>query len=424
MSNTFRALRSRNYRLFFSGQILSLIGSWMENLAMSWLVYRLTHSELLLGTVSFSSQIPMFLISPIAGVVTDRIHKRKLLVITQTLAMLLALTLALLVLTNRIQPWHIIVLSVFVGIVNAFDMPGRQAFVPQLVENREDLGNAIALNSTMFNAARLIGPAIAGFTVHLAGEGVCFAINSASFLCVIFALLKMTTVEPVRDKVPAHPLRELREGMAYTMNFHPIRVLLQLIAIASLAAGGYSVMMPVFAADVYHGSSNTLALQLGAAGVGALIASTMLARRASVVGLGGWILMASSTFGVALALFGLTRSLYVGLPLLVLIGFGSILHMGATNTLLQTFVADHMRGRVMAFYTMSFVGTMPIGSLLGGWMGSHFGPAITLGTMGVLTLLGALSFYRNLPEFRRVLTPIYEERGILPSSPKSVDAAG
>lgn len=416
MSDTFRAFRSRNYRLFFSGQILSLVGSWMENLAMSWLVYRLTHSEVLLGTVTFSSQVPMFLISPIAGVVTDRMHKRKLLVVTQTLMMLLALTLALLVLTNRIQVWEIIVLSVFVGIVNAFDMPSRQAFVPQLVENREDLGNAIALNSTMFNAARLIGPAIAGFTVHLAGEGVCFAINAASFLCVIFALLKMTTIEPVRESAPKHPLRELREGAAYTASFHPIRVLLRLIAVASLSAGAYSVMMPVFAADVYHGSSNTLALQLGAAGVGALIASTMLARRASVVGLGGWILIASTTFGVALMLFGLTRQLVFGLPLLVLIGFGSILHMGATNTLLQTFVADHMRGRVMAFYTMSFVGTMPIGSLLGGWMASRFGPAITLGIMGFLTLLGALSFYRDLPEFRRILKPIYEEKGLLPTA--------
>lgn len=414
MGDTFRALRYRNYRLFFSGQILSLIGTWMESVAMSWLVYRITGSELLLGTVAFASQIPMFCVAPFAGVVTDRLPKQKLLIITQTLSMVLALTLAILVLTNVIHVWHIVALSIGVGMVSAFDMPARQAFVPYLVEKREDLGNAIALNSTMFNIARLIGPAIAGVTIRFVGEGICFAINSASFLCVIFALTRMNTNEPAPPSTHRHPIRDLREGAAYAWGLHPIRVLLGLIALASLASGAYAVLLPVFAKDVYHGDSGTLGYLYGAVGIGALVSATMLARRASVVGLGRWILISSSVFGVSLALFGFTHTPWLGVPLLAVLGWGAMLHMGSTNTLLQTFVDDSMRGRVMAFYTMSFVGTMPIGSLISGWASTRIGPTWTLVAAGCVSLVGSYGFYRALPEFRRILRPMYRERGILP----------
>ncbi|WP_265101635.1 MFS transporter [Fimbriimonas ginsengisoli] len=412
-------MRSRNYRLFFTGQIVSLIGTWMESLAMSWLVYRLTGSAVLLGTVAFSSQIPMFCVTPFAGVVTDRIDHRRLLIATQTVAMILAGILAVLTITGTIHVWHIIVLSVLVGINGAFDTPARQAFVPALVERREDLGNAIALNSTMFNIARLIGPAVAGVTISLVGEGGCFAINTLSFVFVIWALAKMDTPAHRAPAEKKNPLRDLREGAAYAWSLHPIRVLLGLIALASLASGAYSVLLPVYAADVYHGGKahgpQILGLMFGSVGVGALVSATMLARRASVVGLGKWIVISSSCFGLGLILFGLARSEWLGIPLLALVGFGAMLHMGSTNTLLQTFVEDRMRGRVMAFYVMAFIGTMPIGSLVSGAASHAFGPTVVLLVAGLITLLGSYGFYRSLPEFRRVLRPIYEDKGILPS---------
>jgi len=381
---------------------------------MSWLVYRLTGSEVLLGTVAFASQIPMFCVAPFAGVMTDRMPKQRLLIITQTLAMLLAMALAILVLTNAIHVWHIVVLSVGVGMVNAFDMPARQAFVPQLVDDRRDLSNAIALNSTMFNIARLIGPAVAGIAIRFVGEGVCFLINTISFLCVIFALTRMDTKEAPYQGPKRNAVRDLREGAAYAWSFHPIRVLLGLIAVASLASGAYSVLLPVFAKDIFHGDSGTLGYLYGAVGLGALVSATMLARRASVVGLAKWILVASAVFGASLAVFGLSPTPWVGAPILAFVGFGAMLHMGSTNTLLQTFVEDNMRGRVMAFYTMSFVGTMPIGSLVAGWSSNAIGPTWTLLVFSVITLLGSVGFYRQLPEFRRVLRPIYQEKGILP----------
>lgn len=417
MGEMFRSLRSRNYRLFFMGQIVSLVGTWMESLAMSWLVYRLTGSEVLLGTVAFSSQIPMFVVTPFAGVVTDRVDRRKLLIGTQTVAMILAGALAILTLTKTIQVWHIIALSILVGMNSAFDTPTRQAFVPSLVERKEDLPNAIALNSTMFNVARLIGPAFAGVAVGWIGEGGCFALNTVSFLFVIGALVMMRTKPFAPPDEPKHPIRDLREGAAYAWSLHPVRLLLGLIALASLASGAYSVLLPVFAKDVYHGGDvngpRILGMLFGAVGIGALISATMLARRASVVGLGKWIVMASAVFGTSLILFGLSSSEWVGLPLLVGIGFGAMLHMGSTNTLLQTFVDDRMRGRVMAFYVMAFIGTMPIGSLVSGAVSSHFGPGRTLFVAGLITLCGSLWFYRSLPEFRRALRPIYEEKGIL-----------
>lgn len=416
MRRTFRALRSRNYRLFFGGQTLSLIGTWMESIAMSWLVYRLTGSELLLGTVAFSSQIPMFFVSPFAGLVSDRYDRRKILITTQIVFAILSAILAGLVLTNLIQVWEIIVLSVAVGVTSAFDNPARQALVPDLVEDREDLANAIALNSTQFNIARLIGPAIAGFTISVVGEGICFAINAASFLAVIGALTAMRTHWTPPETAQEGPIHKLREGARYVLHFHPVRVLLMLIALASLVSGMNQVLLPVFAKEIYHGTSVTFSLLSTAIAIGALASATLLAARSTIVGLGRWILIASATFAVSVALFGFTRSIYAGFPILIVMGLGMMMHMGATNTLIQSIVEDEMRGRVMAFYTMSFIGTMPIGSLLGGFLSSHFGPTATLLVGGITGLVGAAMFYRSLPEFRSVLKPIYEEKGILPAT--------
>jgi MFS family permease len=385
----------------------------MESVALSWLVFTLTGSEVLLGTVLFCQQIPMFVVSPFAGVVAERFDRRKLLVGTQTSMMIFASALAVLVLGHWIQVWQIIALSVLVGISNAFDSPTRQAFVYQLVDRREDLGNAIALNSTMFNIARLIGPVIGGFTYKLFGPGVCFAINAGSFLYVIIALLLMDTVPHPRGEMLRNPFAQIWEGAKYAWNLHPIRLLLGLIALASLANGAYSVLLPVYAATVFHGDSGTLGYLYGAVGIGALFAAQMLARRGSVVGLGRWIVMASAVFAVSLVLFGLDRWFFAGLPLLACVGFGSMLQMGSTNTLLQTIVEDRMRGRIMSFYVMAFMGTMPAGSLASGYLSSRFGPSITLAIAGGITLVGTLWFYRSLPEFRRILRGIYAEKGIL-----------
>lgn len=413
MRATFRAFRSYNYRLFFVGQVLSLIGSWMDSLAMSWLVYRLTGSEILLGTVGFCSQIPMFLMSPYAGIVSDRIDRRRILLTTQSLSAVQAMVLAILVLTGSIKVWHIIVLSIFVGLVNAFDNPARQALVPDLVEDRTDLSNAIALNSTQFNIARLIGPAVGGFTIAAVGEGWCFFINAISFLAVIGALAMMRLKRHEAPKSTVGPIAQIREGAVYVWKLHPIRILLMLMATASLVAGAYGVLLPVYAKDVYHGNSETLGWMYAAVGVGALVAATMLASRRSVVGLGRWVVIASMVFGISLAAFGFTRSMWTGLPVLAVLGFGMMKHFGSTNTLIQTIVEDRMRGRVMAFYMMAFVGTMPIGSLLGGLLSAQIGPAYTLLLGGLIALGGSVSFYRSLPEFRRILRPIYEKKGIL-----------
>lgn len=415
MGNMFRALQSRNYKLFFGGQTLSLIGTWMESLAMSWLVFRLTGSAFLLGTVAFANQIPMFLVSPFAGVLTDRIDKRRLLVGTQIALGLLSLTLSLLVFQKLIQVWEILVLASLVGIVNAFDMPGRQAFVVEIVEDRDHLANAIALNSTQFNIARLIGPAVAGLTVRAVGEAACFLINAISFLAVVAALLLMRVV-PHEPKAHAAAWAQFKEGAYYAWRLYPVRALLGLLAMVSFVSGAYQVLLPVYAGDVYKGDSGTLGYMYSAVGVGALIAALMLASRQSVLGLGRWIAIASALVSGAMALFGLTHNLWLGAPVLAVLGFGAMKHMGSTNTLIQTIVEDRMRGRVMAFYAMSFVGTMPLGSLASGAIAKAVGPMPTLVGAGLLGLLASLSFARNLPRWRAATRPIYEAKGILPST--------
>ncbi len=413
MAETFRALRSRNYRLFFTGQTLSLIGSWMQTVAMSWLVYRLTGSKVMLGTVALSSQIPMFLAAPFAGVVTDRLNRYKILLVTQSLAMLQAAILSVLVLTKLIEPWHVIVLSIFIGFVNAFDMPTRQAFVPELVENRNDLSNVIALNSAQFNLARLIGPVVAGVAIKVVGEGICFLLNAVSYLAVLGALLTIKVHVESKMVSTQNPLSELVAGARYAWQIQPIRALLGLIAVVSFATGSLQeVFLPVYAKEIFHGNSGTLGVMFATIAVGALIAAYMLASRKTVIGLGRWIIIASSITAVTLGIFGFTTNFYFGLPVLALMGFGMMKHMGSTNTMIQTIVEDNMRGRVMSFYAMAMVGSMPIGSFLGGISASHIGSPQTLLIFSLISITATLWFLRSMPRFREELRPIYERKGI------------
>jgi MFS family permease len=410
-----RALAHRNYRLFFSGQSISLIGTWMTRIATSWLVYRLTNSALLLGVVGFAGQMPSFLLAPFAGVLVDRWNRHRLLVWTQILAMLQSFALGVLTLTGRIQIWHVILLSVFQGLINAFDMPGRQAFVVEMVEARADLPNAIALNSSMVNAARLLGPSIGGVIIAWVGEGWCFTLDGISYIAVILSLLAMKLTPRMTERIRATSmLAQLREGWRYAAGFAPIRAVLLLLAIVSLVGMPYTVLMPVFANDILHGGPNTLGLLMAASGVGALTGALLLAARKSVLGLGKFIPMTAAAFGAGLIAFSYSRVLWLSLLLMVVTGLGFMVQMAASNTVLQTIVEEDKRGRVMSFYTMAFMGTAPFGSLLAGYVADRIGAPHTLLFSGLGCILAALWFARALPALRRDVHPIYVRVGILP----------
>jgi len=416
-----RALAHKNYRLFFSGQSISLIGTWMTRVATSWLVYRLTGSALLLGVVGFAGQIPSFVLAPFAGVLVDRWNRQRLLVITQVLALLQSLAMALLTMTGLIKMWHIIALSVFQGLINAFDMPARQAFVVEMVDSREDLANAIALNSSMVNAARLIGPSLGGVVIAAVGEGWCFMIDSISYLAVIASLLAMTLTSrlwlPGND---ANIFQQLREGWTYVTRFAPIRDILLLVGLVSLVGMPYTVLMPVFANEVLHGGPNTLGLLMAASGVGALVGAMFLAARKSVLGLGKYIPLTAGAFGAGLILFSFTRVLWLSLVFMVLTGLGFMVQMAVSNTILQTIVDEDKRGRVMSFYTMAFMGTAPFGSLLAGSVAERIGTPHTLLFGGIGCLVGAAWFARSLSALRRDVRPIYVQKGILPEVAKGI----
>lgn len=420
-SVTLRALSYRNYRLFFFGQGLSLIGTWMQNIALAWLVYRLTNSAFLLGVVGFLSQIMIFLVAPFAGVVADRLNRHKIMIATQTLAMVQAFILAFLVLTNRIAVWQIMLLSVFLGLINAFDIPNRQSFVIKMVEKKEDLSNAIALNSSLVNMARLIGPSIAGFIIALFGEGICFFLNGLSFMAVIYSLLAMK-VKPHEKLNKTQPvLKELKEGFTYAFHFIPIRYVLLLLALMSLVGAPYSVLMPVFAREVLHGGPQVLGLLMGAAGVGALSGGIYLASRKNVIGLVGLINRASFLFGLGLFFLAFIHNLWLALLLIMLVGFGMIVQMACSNTILQTIVEENKRGRVMSLYTIAFMGMAPFGSLLAGSFASRFGVSTSLMISGAVCLLFALGFNFCLPQIRAAIRPVYIKMGILPELTKAVD---
>ncbi len=416
-----RALSHRNYKLFFSGQSISLIGTWMTRIATSWLVYRLTGSAFLLGVVGFAGQIPSFVLAPFAGVLVDRWDRHRLLVVTQVLALLQSLALAILTLTGYIKIWHVIVLIVFQGLINAFDMPARQAFVVEMVEKREDLANAIALNSSMVNAARLLGPSIGGVVIAAVGEGWCFMIDAVSYLAVIASLLAMKVAPRMtRRAKDENLLGQLREGWKYAFSFAPIRNVLLLLAIVSLIGMPYTVLMPVFANEVLRGGPNTLGFLMAASGVGALTGAMFLAARKSVLGLGKYIPLMAGVFGAGLMVFSFSRTLWLSLLLMIVTGLGFMIQMAASNTVLQTIVDEDKRGRVMSFYTMAFMGTAPFGSLLAGIIAERIGVPQTLFFGGLGCVLGALWFARTLPALRRDVRPIYVKIGILPEMAEGI----
>lgn len=411
-----RALRHPNYRLFFGGQGVSLIGTWITRIAQSWLVYRLTGSAAMLGIVGFASQIPTFILSPVAGVWTDRLNRYRVLVVTQVLAMLQSFALAALALTGTIQIWHVLVLGALQGVINAFDTPARQALLVDLIEDREDLPNAIALNSSMVNGARLVGPSIAGIVIAAVGEGWCFLADGVSYFAVIVSLLLMKINLRPRPASDKKVMQELAEGFRYAFGFRPIRAVLVLLALVSLMGMPYTVLMPVIAASTLHGGAHTLGFLMGASGVGALGGALYLASRRSILGLGRVIPIASALFGAGLIAFGMSRSVPLSMGLMLVTGAGFMVQMASSNTILQSIVREEMRGRVMAFYTMAFMGTAPFGSLLAGALAGRIGAPMTIVYGGVACILGAAVFARVLPELRRQLRPIYVERGYLPAA--------
>ena len=413
MQRTFRALHHRNYRLYFGGQSISLIGTWMQQLAMSWLTYRLTHSTVLLGVVGFSSLIPSFLLAPFAGVLIDRWERYRVMIITQILAMIQAVVLALLVLTGMITVWHIIILSTLLGIINSVDNPVRHALIIDLVESKEDLSNAIALSASMFNVARLVGPSIAGVLISLVGEGVCFLINALSFIAVIISLLSMKVISKERKMHRTPFWQDIREGFAYAFGFPPIRYILMLIAWTSLVGMSYNVLMPVFARDILHGGAHTFGFLMAGTGCGALIGSIYLATRKSVLNLERILVITSLLFGIGLILLSLSHVDWVALIFMMLIGFGMISQFAGCNTILQTIVEEDKRGRVMSLFIMTSIGTIPFGSLLAGSIAQIVGTPQTIRISGLLCIFGAVMLAVRLPAFRAMIHPIYVKKGII-----------
>jgi MFS family permease len=409
----FRALYHRNYCLFFGGQGISLIGTWMQQIAMSWLVYRMTNSAFLLGLIGFSSQICSFFFSPFAGVLSDRWNRHHILVATQSLALVQAFILASLTLMGTIAVHHIIILSLFLGFVNAFDMPTRQAFVVDMVEKREDLGNAIALNSFLFNGARLVGPSIAGILISILGEGLCFFLNGLSFLAVIIALLSMKMPSNKKEPEKTQIFQGVKEGFIYAFGFLPIRSIILFLGWMSLVGTANTTLMPVFAKDILRGDSQTYGFLMAAIGVGAIIGAIFLASRRSVLGLGRIIAIASGIFGIGLISFSLSQTLWLSMFLLLLTGFGMMVHMASSNTILQTMVEDDKRGRVMSLYAMAFMGMAPFGSLVGGSLAGMIGAPTTLIIGGATCLLVSFLFMKKLPSLRKMGQPIYIKKGIL-----------
>lgn len=402
---------------------MSLIGTWMTRVATSWLIYRLTHSAFLLGIVSFAGQVPLFFLAPIAGVWVDRWNRHKALVATQVLSMVQSFALAALALSGVINVWQVIVLMFFQGVVNAVDMPARQAFVVQMVDNRADLPNAIALNSSMVNAARLIGPAVAGVVIAAAGEGYCFLIDGVSYIAVIVSLLAMRVYRPPARLQTKKVLEDLVEGWHYVAGSAPIRSILLLLALVSLLGMPYTVLMPIFAARVLHGGPHTLGILMACIGIGALAGAMALAARRSVLGLGKVIPISAGLFGVALIGFGLSRMLWVSMCLLLVSGFGMMRHMAASNTILQTILEEEKRGRVMSFYAMAFAGMSPFGSLLAGAVAAKIGAPETVILSGAFCSVGALMFAQELPRLRRLIRPIYVQLGILPELASGIQRA-
>ena len=422
LPNAFRALAHRNYRLFLVGQGVSMMGTWMQTTGLSWLVYKLTNDSFLLGLVSFCGQIPAFFLSPIAGVMSDRFDRRRTLFVTQTIAMIQSVSLVALTWTGHIEIWQIIALSAVLGMVNAFDMPTRQAFLSDMAPTRADLPNAIALNSSMFNLSRLVGPVIGGFLLAEWGATACFLANAISYTAVIAALAAMSNL-PVRVAPRLGRVSSgLIEGFRYAFGFAPIRALLLMIAMVSLLGMPISTLLPVFAKDILHGEARTYGYLLAASGAGALTGALYLANRRSVVGLGKPIGGAAVTFGASMIAFSFSQSVPVSCGILLIAGFSMLLTLAGCNTLLQTIVDDDKRGRIMSLYAMAFMGTVPVGSLLAGTLANQFGAPLAARINGVLCIVGATAFLLRLPSLRKQVLPIYQRVGLVPPLTAAVEA--
>ncbi len=395
-----RALRHRNFRLFFSGQIISLIGTWMESVAQAWLIYRLTGSSALLGLVAFAGQVPVLLLGPLAGHAADRLPRRAIILCTQSAFMVIGLLLAALTLSGKVQIWQIFVLATLMGIVAAFDVPARQSFLVEMV-GREDMMNGIALNSTMFNFARVAGPAIAGLIVAQIGEGWCFLLNGVSYIAVI-AGLAMIRLGPLPERPPSttSPWQNIRDGYAFIGQNIPVRNLLGMIALLSFAGLPFIVLLPVFAEGILHSGAKGLGLLMSASGVGATTGALLLASRVNVAGLSRWLSFAAITFAVALATFAWSTNLWLSASLLLLTGFAMMVQIGSCNTLIQSMVPDHYRGRVMSVYSMMLIGMNPLGAMASGFAAARWGAPATITAGAIACLLAALIFLALLPSFR------------------------
>jgi MFS family permease len=411
VSLMFRALRHRNFQLFFGGQLISLIGTWMHNVALAWLVYRLTGSAVLLGILGFATQFPIFLFAPFGGTVADRWNRRTVVIATQTVSMLLAFGIAALTFAHIVKIWELILVAALFGLVNAFDIPARQAFLMDMV-GRDDLMNAIALNSSMFNGARVVGPAVAGILVAWIGEGWCFLANAISYIAVIVGLLLMKIAARQLQKVKASPFEHIAEGFRFIRQSAPILAILLLLACMSLFGLSYSTLMPIFADQILHGGARGFGILMGAAGFGALCGALTLAMRVGVRGLGRWIAIACAMFGCALIAFSISRIFWLSVLLLIPVGYAVMLQTSASNTLLQTMAPDKMRGRVLAVYSMMFMGMAPLGSLIAGWVAKRIGAPFTVGLGGCGVIIGALVFARTLPKIRGAAHELIDASGL------------
>src|SRR5947199_5747480 len=413
-----RALGHRNYRLFFSGQLISLIGTWMQSVGEMWLVYRLTHSSLLLGTAGFFSQIPVFLLAPFGGMLADTRDRRRILVATQTSAMVLAGILAALTLTGVVRIWHVFTLAALLGLVNAIDIPTRQAFVADLVK-RDDLMNAIALNSSMFNGARVVGPAVAGVLVASIGEGWCFFANSASYIAVITGLLMMTFAgqRQRKQQMEISAFEHIAEGFRFVFSAPAIRALMMLLGAVSLFGISYAVLMPIFADQIFHAGAHGLGILMGFSGGGALLGAITLAFKKRVKGLGTWVAVSAAMFGIGLMAFSFSRHFWLSCALIVCSGFAMMVQMSSSNTLIQSMVPDRLRGRVMAVYSMMFMGMAPIGAILAGVIASRFSAPMAVALGGGLAVIAGTGFWFQLPRLRREARELITAQTVTPGVP-------
>jgi MFS family permease len=419
----FRSMKYKNYRLFFFGQAISLTGTWMQIIALAWLVYRLTDSALLLGVVGFSSQIPAFLLAPFAGVAADRYNRRRILIATQVLAMIQAFILAGLVISGNIAVWHIIILSVFIGMIGSFEIPLRHAFVVEMIGKRQDLNNAIALNASLFNAARLIGPSAAGVLIALFGEGICFLLNAISYIAVLITLIAIKVPQRHNPVSRKHVFQELKDGFIYAFNSMPIKATLFMLALISLMGVPYQVLMPIFARDIFHAGPVALGYLMGVSGLGALAGVIYLAARKSSAGLGRIIALSSVVFGAGIMAFGLSKTMLLSLPVIFIIGFAMMVQMAAGNIVLQTAVEEDKRGRIMSLYTMAFMGTMPLGSLMAGVLAERIGAPNTLLLGGMCCIIGGAVFAGKLKILRKQAQQVYAGKNIMPEAAKGIEAA-